>query len=93
MQYVLPALVDGLTACVMARPADPVDFMAEYLLQHSRPLYLDHKVPFTRMTAQIVRKRKKLADAVAFERKMGEEEMAAHLSQTAAAAVPEMPVA
>ena len=56
MTYVFPVLTDGMTACEASRPADPLDFLAEYLLQNSRPLYLEEKVPFKEMMAQARKK-------------------------------------
>ncbi|GAV06485.1 hypothetical protein RvY_16464-2 [Ramazzottius varieornatus] len=56
MTFVFPLLTDALTACEAARPSDPLDFLAEYLLQNSKPLYLERRVPFKEMTAQARRK-------------------------------------
>ncbi|OQV20858.1 Adenylate kinase 7 [Hypsibius exemplaris] len=89
MTYIFPVLIDGLTASVVARPADPVDFLAEFLLKHSRPLYLENNIPFTKMTAQTMRKRKKQADAIAVKKRLAEEELAAHASAVPVVEEPE----
>ena len=60
MTYVMPVLTDGMMKCVAERPKDPVDFLAEYLVANSQPLYLQEGlVPFKQMTSKAARKKEK----------------------------------
>ncbi|XP_028250511.1 adenylate kinase 7 [Parambassis ranga] len=41
MEHFMPTLVQGLTECCRAKPQDPVDFLAEYLIKNSPLDYSD----------------------------------------------------
>lgn len=60
MSYVLPDMIDALMECTAIRPADPIDFVADYLAKKSLPLYeKSGLVPFKEISSKVAKMRAK----------------------------------